>query len=66
MKCPKCGGKVFVTDTAQHTDANETYRRKMCQSCQNPFFTVEFEIENTKELRAIWNTYKYNLSGGKK
>ena len=66
MKCPKCGGKILTIDTAQYNDTNETYRRKVCASCGNVVFTVEFEIEDTKEMREIWNTSKYGSAGGNK
>jgi len=58
MKCPKCGSKSYVVDTAQDSAANETYRRRMCEKCKHAFFTIEFEVERDKNFRETWNKYR--------
>lgn len=49
MTCPKCGGGARVVDTFP-TENNEVYRRRRCDDCWNAFYTIEFEVEDTKEL----------------
>lgn len=40
MVCPKCGGKVTVSDTMHGFD-NDTYRRRKCLECGYLFHTIE-------------------------
>lgn len=56
MRCPRCNGKI-ETIQCVHTDENETYRRKQCQSCGHNFFTVEYEIENNAQFQKEWEQY---------
>ena len=56
MVCPKCGGKIRVTDTFP-TENNEIYRHRKCDVCCYSFYTVEFEVEYSEQLgREIYNT----------
>ena len=55
MKCPKCGGKVRVVDNVQNSIDNETYRRRICESCNYNFYTSEMEIEPTERFFEDWS-----------
>lgn len=57
MTCPKCAGKLLVVDTVQNKDDNETYRRKVCSSCGEVIFTMEFAVERDEQFRAIYQKY---------
>lgn len=57
MICPKCGGKLMVLDNVKNVDDNEIYRRKVCNSCGNVIFTVEYEVESNEEFKKTWNKY---------
>lgn len=54
MLCPKCGGKTTVCDTRFEGKENETFRRRICKSCDNEFFTIEFEIETNDKFIGLW------------
>jgi transcriptional regulator NrdR family protein len=49
MTCPECGGKVRVLENFDTSD-NEIYRRRRCTECSHIFYTVEYEVEHTKQL----------------
>lgn len=59
MNCPKCGGKVVVTDNAHNTDTNEIYRKKKCLVCNHRFTTIEFEVEQDKKFKSEFNKFRY-------
>ena len=60
MVCPKCGGKIHVVDNV-NTNENETYRQKECRKCGHVFYTVEFEVDNDKNLKDTWkNNHRRN------
>ena len=63
MKCPKCGGKSYVTDTAQNTETNETYRRRKCRECQHVFYTAEAEVRRDKDFIDAWIRYRSGKGG---
>lgn len=57
MNCPKCGGKGKVI-RPYHTQENETIRHIVCTDCRHEFYSVEYEVECTSQLRAdIGNIY---------
>lgn len=56
MTCPKCGGKTKVVDVVHNLEDGETYRKRICESCSDKFFTVESEIKYD-EIREEWNEY---------
>ena len=47
MKCPKCGGNTYVSDS-RHRQGNYTYRHRVCTKCGEGFQTREI-IFNRKE-----------------
>ena len=53
MNCPKCGAKTYQTvcGGAWNKDANEYYRKRVCQGCGKVFFTVEFAVEETPAFK---------------
>ena len=51
MNCPKCGGKNIVKRPYQ-TPENEIIRHRHCLECSHDFYTVEYEVEYTPQLRA--------------
>lgn len=65
MTCPECGGKTRVVDLVKTPD-NEVYRRNKCTNCEHEIFSVEFEIEDDKTLRDIWNRYHRSVINKKK
>lgn len=66
MKCPKCSGKIQVTDTV-HTADNEIYRKRKCLSCGRFFYTTEFEVEVTAEFLEEWyKAYRRTQANWKK
>lgn len=56
MTCPKCNGKVKVTDTV-NAGNEEIYRRKMCLSCGLIFYTAEFQVDFDEKFKETWNRY---------
>lgn len=62
MKCPNCGGKNYVCDTVHNYKTNEIYRRRKCTECKKVFYTVEFEIELTKDVRESLSEYRKKYS----
>lgn len=56
MTCPKCNGKVSVTDSV-HAFANTEYRRKKCTECGHIFYTAEVEVENDDKFKRAWARY---------
>lgn len=53
MKCPKCGGLLYVVAKVDPSDT-ETFRRRKCKKCGYHIRTVEFEAEPTKEFKHEW------------
>lgn len=63
MKCPKCGGRVKVTDTTNSAE-NEIYRKRACLVCGHVFYTTEFEVEQTNGfLNEYYKAYRSNGPG---
>lgn len=60
MICPKCGGKIKVSDLVHNDTHNETYRRKECKLCGYRFYTTEYEVEKTSEFWRIWSNNHRN------
>lgn len=56
MLCPKCNGKVLVTDT-RGTPNNDIYRERKCVNCGYIFYTIEFEVESTDDFKKEWSKY---------
>lgn len=54
MLCPKCGGKAGVVDSSFNRETNEYSRKRRCHVCDHEFFTMEFEVENTKQFEKDW------------
>lgn len=54
MICPKCKGKLQVTDSVHNDNENETYRLKKCISCNHTFFTVEYEVIQNQRFEEDW------------
>ena len=54
MKCPKCGLKPAMQNQLTSSE-NETYRKYKCHECGRTFFTVEFEVDQTKEFKEMWD-----------
>lgn len=62
MKCPKCNGKVYVTDTTNNDEDHEIYRRRVCKECGKIFYTTEFEVEYTDDFAKIYNQwFRFNI-----
>ena len=66
-KCSKCGGTLYVNHTVHDDVNNEVYRRRICHDCGNAVFTIEYEIDDTEQVRESWrsldgwrNEYKRN------
>lgn len=53
MKCPKCMGKLTVTDTTYVN--NDIYRRRKCTVCGNILYTIEFVVEYDDMFKKEWN-----------
>ena len=53
MRCPKCDFMTRITSMTV-SDENEVYRRRKCCECGHKFFTIEFEIEETEQLKQEW------------
>ena len=56
MICPKCGNATKVCDTRFDEKENEVFRRHSCKICENKFFTVEFDIEETDKFIDLWRS----------
>ena len=56
MKCPKCGGKMVVSDTVQNPEYNEIMRRRLCVNGHS-FFSVEKIVDWTAEFVEKWQIY---------
>jgi len=41
MKCPKCGGKTYVTNSFEKNEFTVRYRK--CKKCNNSFKTREMK-----------------------
>lgn len=58
MKCPRCGGRIKVIETADITSSNEIYRKRKCDECAYIFYTAEFEVEHDKKFIKEWSKYR--------
>ena len=56
MTCPKCNGKVTVTNTVQ-VGTEEIYRCRKCLVCGEVFYTAEFIVEFDENFEQNWNRY---------
>lgn len=54
MTCPKCNGRLLVTDNAHNDEMNETYRRKKCTNCEHVIYTTEFEVDYDENFQKEW------------
>ena len=54
MKCPKCEGKVKVVLTGNEDKENEIYRRRKCLDCGYGFYTIEFELDDPKDVKNLF------------
>ena len=61
MKCTICGERTRVVSTINNTDDFEIYRERKCLGCGRRYFTSEFEVDNDKDFRKLWQ--KYRLDG---
>lgn len=63
MKCPKCDGKLVVTDIT-HTPDNKTLRRKRCVACANAIRTVEYviRIDEIADFEENFSSYHRNVA----
>ena len=66
-KCSKCGGTMYVNHTVLDDANNELYRRRVCRDCGNAVFTIEYELDDTEQVREVWrsldgwkNEYKHD------
>ena len=57
MTCPKCNGKLQITDIVHNPKEHETYRLKKCRSCKYIFFTVEYEVIQNRRFAEDWAEY---------
>lgn len=55
MNCSKCNSKTVVFDGAYVPDTNERYRKRRCTKCDHVFFTVEFEVDDTDDVKETWH-----------
>lgn len=54
MKCPICGSNSRIIKNLFNPEQNETYRLRHCTECNNAFFSVEFDIEDTDQFKEEW------------
>ncbi len=52
MKCPKCKGKMSITQTIDDVD-NVTYREYGCKKCVDKFATMELLLGSPCVIRQI-------------
>ena len=60
MKCPKCGGKLYVVNTLPYED--QIYRQRKCKSCGDTPWSIEYIVEKNdalkKEVAEAWKLKK--------
>lgn len=56
MRCPECKSKTKVLDNV-NTPEGEVYRKRKCDACNNIFFTIEFETDETESFKKEWNRF---------
>ena len=60
MKCPKCGGKLYVVNTLPYED--QIYRQRKCKSCGDTPWSIEYMVEKNdalkKEVAEAWKLKK--------
>lgn len=57
MICPKCKGKVTVTDTVNNNEGNETLRERTCNVCGHIFYTTEYITYLDQAFQDDWKKY---------
>lgn len=65
MTCSECGGKLKAIDSV-HTPEYEMYRLRRCDGCGRIIYTVEYEIEDTEDVRKTWSKYHRANSSNRK
>ena len=55
MECPECGYKTNIVKSVYNSDSNELYRKRRCAGCDSLFYTVEFEVELTEQIKELLN-----------
>ena len=53
MTC-ECGGKFVVTDS--YTENQKVYRRRKCDTCGEPMFTIEMETARSSKVKQMLNS----------
>ena len=60
MKCPNCGGKLYVVNTLPYED--QIYRQRKCKSCGDTPWSIEYIVEKNdilkKEVAKAWKLKK--------
>lgn len=57
MKCPKCGGKLYIEDNVNNEITGEIYRRRRCCECNDIIYTIEFEVEFDEMMAKTWGKF---------
>lgn len=54
MICKKCGDRCTVADVRHSMEEDEIFRKQVCKSCGNVFFTVEYEVIENEKFNEAW------------
>jgi transcriptional regulator NrdR family protein len=57
MTCPKCNGKIQVSDTVHNEKENEIMRKRDCRRCGYQFFTIEYEVIVNQKFLEEWDIH---------
>lgn len=62
MSCPKCGGDAKVIDTVNNFEDDEVYRKRKCDDCGHIIYSVEIEVQMSKQFLDRWNEHHRQTS----
>ena len=49
MKCPNCGGRLYVVNSLPYED--QIYRQRKCKSCGYMPWSIEYIVEENEALK---------------
>ena len=65
MKCPNCGGKLYVVNTLPYED--QIYRQRKCKSCGDTPWSIEYIVEKNDTLKKeVAKAWKFKKGTNKK
>lgn len=57
LVCPRCGEDAKVVDNVNNFFDDEVYRKRKCTDCGHIIYTVEREVQISKQFLDRWNKH---------